>query len=119
MDSDMDGHITLKEFRNGMEQIPGFKEQEGTPKQEIEWQRVWSKVDLDNSGQITFNEFLPLSLDIKKLGTPESIKEMFLMNCQNGETEMRMEDMRKLLGEQAQDSQRTQNQIDTFNKMFA
>ena len=26
MDSDMDGHITLKEFRNGLEYIPGFKE---------------------------------------------------------------------------------------------
>jgi len=41
-------------------------------------------MDLDNSGEITFNEFLPLTLCMTALAKKESVAELFKLNVQDG-----------------------------------
>lgn len=64
--------------------MPGFKDLQGQPKSPEDWHRVWSKMDLDNSGEITFNEFLPLTLCMTALAKKESVAELFKLNVQDG-----------------------------------
>jgi len=53
---------------------------------------------LDNSGEITFNEFLPLTLCMTELAKKESVAELFKLNVQDGSDSMPIGDMQSLLG---------------------
>ena len=43
------------------------------------YNKVWAQVDIDANGTCSFNEFLPLCLDMEKMCTEEHLAELFAL----------------------------------------
>jgi Ca2+-binding EF-hand superfamily protein len=98
MDNDMDGFISLNEFLIGFKKLVEGQNIEGLPQSPADWQRVWEKIDLDHTNNITFNEFIPLTLDIKILASEKAVRELFALNATDGSENMKIDDLKELLG---------------------
>jgi Ca2+-binding EF-hand superfamily protein len=77
--------------------LKGFDQLEEAPKSIQDWQRVWQKIDLDIYGDITFNEFVPITLDMKTLSSEEHFRSLFRLNTDENSDEMSIEDLKDLL----------------------
>jgi Ca2+-binding EF-hand superfamily protein len=71
-DNDKNGLISITEFRDGVTNKLGSVLEDASS-----WARAWERIDFGKTRHLTFNEFVPLCIDMKELVNKDFIKELF------------------------------------------
>jgi calcium-dependent protein kinase len=79
-------------------------------KEEVD--KIFSKIDYDNNGTISFDEFLKAAIDKKKLITDEKLKAAFALFDMNGDGDIEAKELQEIMGEN------NDNQGDVWAKMI-
>lgn len=96
MDNNNNGIIDQNEFMKYVQTLDGFDEIEKDLTEES-FTKIWKQVDIENKGQVSFHEFLPLCLDMKKLCTEAKITELFAIFDEDGDGEVEIEEFRHII----------------------
>jgi Ca2+-binding EF-hand superfamily protein len=55
---------------------------------------MWDQVDIDNNGFCSFNEFLPLCLDMEEMCTKDHLRSVFALFDGNGSGTVSIEEFK-------------------------
>ena len=102
------GVITKEDLFRGMDECFEHK----ITKEEVE--QIFSNIDYDNNGTISFDEFLKAAIDKKKLLTDEKLKAAFALFDMNGDGDIEAKELQEIMGENNDDVQG-----DVWKKMIA
>ena len=61
--------------------------------------QIFSNIDYDNNGTISFDEFLKAAIDKKKLLTEEKLKAAFALFDMNGDGDIEAKELQEVMGE--------------------
>ena len=100
------GVITKEDLFRGMDECFDHK----ITKEEVD--KIFSKIDYDNNGTISFDEFLKAAIDKKKLLTDEKLKAAFALFDMNGDGDIEAKELQEIMGEN------NDNQGDVWAKMI-
>ena len=87
------GVITKEDLFRGMDECFEHK----ITKEEVE--QIFSNIDYDNNGTISFDEFLKAAIDKKKLLTEEKLKAAFALFDMNGDGDIEAKELQEVMGE--------------------
>ena len=87
------GVITKEDLFRGMDECFDHK----ITKEEAE--QIFSNIDYDNNGTISFDEFLKAAIDKKKLLTEEKLKAAFALFDMNGDGDIEAKELQGVMGE--------------------
>ena len=87
------GVITKEDLFRGMDECFDHK----ITKEEVE--QIFSNIDYDNNGTISFDEFLKAAIDKKKLLTEEKLKAAFALFDMNGDGDIEAKELQGVMGE--------------------
>ena len=87
------GVITKEDLFRGMDESFDHK----ITKEEVD--KIFSKIDYDNNGTISFDEFLKAAIDKKKLLTEEKLKAAFSLFDMNGDGDIEAKELQEVMGE--------------------
>ena len=87
------GVITKEDLFRGMDECFDHK----ITKEEVE--QIFSNIDYDNNGTISFDEFLKAAIDKKKLLTEEKLKAAFALFDMNGDGDIEAKELQEVMGE--------------------
>ena len=87
------GVITKEELFKGMEECFGSK----ITREEAE--EIFSNIDYDNNGTISFDEFVKAAIDKKKLLTDEKLKAAFALFDRNGDGDIEANELKEVIGD--------------------
>ena len=87
------GVITKEDLFRGMDECFDHK----ITKEEAE--QIFSNIDYDNNGTISFDEFLKAAIDKKKLLTEEKLKAAFALFDMNGDGDIEAKELQEVMGE--------------------
>ena len=87
------GVITKDDLFRGMDECFDHK----ITKEEVE--KIFSNIDYDNNGTISFDEFLKAAIDKKKLLTDEKLKAAFALFDMNGDGDIEAKELQEVMGE--------------------
>ena len=102
------GVITKEDLFRGMDDCFDHK----ITKEEVD--KIFSTIDYDNNGTISFDEFLKAAIDKKKLLTDEKLKAAFALFDMNGDGDIEAKELQEVMGENNDDIQG-----DVWAKMIA
>jgi calcium-dependent protein kinase len=92
LDKNKDGRLTYDELRSGFEQVFGKYITD------IQMQKIIEDVDGDNDGFISYEEFLRVSINQKKLLDEKNLKMAFERFDANGDGKLSKEEIKTVLG---------------------
>ena len=87
------GVITKDELFKGMEECFGSK----ITREEAD--KIFSNIDYDNNGTISFDEFVKAAIDKKKLLTEEKLKAAFGLFDRNGDGDIEANELKEVIGD--------------------
>ena len=87
------GVITKEDLFRGMDECYDHK----ITKEEVN--EIFSRIDYDNNGTISFDEFLKAAIDKKKLLTDEKLKAAFSLFDMNGDGDIEAKELQEIIGE--------------------
>ena len=87
------GVITKEDLFRGMDECFDHK----ITKEEVE--QIFSNIDYDNNGTISFDEFLKAAIDKKKILTEEKLKAAFALFDMNGDGDIEAKELQEVMGE--------------------
>ena len=87
------GVITKEDLFRGMDECFDHK----ITKEEAE--QIFSNIDYDNNGTISFDEFLKAAIDKKKILTEEKLKAAFALFDMNGDGDIEAKELQEVMGE--------------------
>ena len=87
------GVITKEDLFRGMDESFDHK----ITKEEVDL--IFSKIDYDNNGTISFDEFLKAAIDKQKLLTEEKLKAAFALFDMNGDGDIEAKELQEVMGE--------------------
>ena len=87
------GVITKEDLFRGMDESFDHK----ITKEEVD--QIFSKIDYDNNGTISFDEFLKAAIDKPKLLTEEKLKAAFALFDINGDGDIEAKELQEVMGE--------------------
>ena len=87
------GVITKEDLFRGMDECFDHK----ITKEEVE--QIFSNIDYDNNGTISFDEFLKAAIDKKKILTEEKLKAAFALFDMNGDGDIEAKELQGVMGE--------------------
>ena len=87
------GVITKEDLFRGMDECFDHK----ITKEEVA--KIFSNIDYDNNGTISFDEFLKAAIDKKKLLTDEKLKAAFALFDMNGDGDIEAKELQEVMGE--------------------
>ena len=87
------GVITREELYKGMVECFGDK----TTREEVD--QIFSNIDYDNNGTISFDEFVKAAIDKKKLLTDEKLKAAFSLFDRTGDGDIEAKELKEVIGE--------------------
>ena len=87
------GVITRDELFRGMEECFGDK----ITREEVD--QIFSNIDYDNNGTISFDEFVKAAIDKKKLLTEEKMKAAFSLFDRNGDGDIEAKELKEVIGD--------------------
>ena len=102
------GVITKEDLFRGMDECFEHK----ITQEEVD--QIFSNIDYDNNGTISFDEFLKAAIDKKKLLTDEKLKAAFALFDMNGDGDIEAKELQEIMGENNDDVQG-----DVWKKMIA
>ena len=88
------GVITKEDLFRGMDECFDHK----ITKEEVE--QIFSNIDYDNNGTISFDEFLKAAIDKKKLLTEEKLKAAFALFDMNGDGDIEAKELKEVIGDE-------------------
>ena len=88
------GVITRDELFRGMEECFGNK----ITREEVD--KIFSNIDYDNNGTISFDEFVKAAIDKKKLLTEEKLKAAFALFDRNGDGDIEAKELKEVIGDE-------------------
>ena len=87
------GVITRDELFRGMVECFGDK----ITREEVD--KIFSNIDYDNNGTISFDEFVKAAIDKKKLLTEEKLKAAFSLFDRNGDGDIEAKELKEVIGD--------------------
>ena len=87
------GVITRDELFKGMVECFGDK----ITREEVD--QIFSNIDYDNNGTISFDEFVKAAIDKKKLLTEEKLKAAFSLFDRNGDGDIEAKELKEVIGD--------------------
>ena len=87
------GVITREELYKGMVECYGDK----ITREEVD--QIFSNIDYDNNGTISFDEFVKAAIDKKKLLTDEKLKAAFSLFDRNGDGDIEAKELKEVIGD--------------------
>ena len=91
-DNDKNGLISVAEFKEGVAaKLSDFDEDSAF------WGRAWARIDFDKSKHLSFNEFVPLCVNIKELIQKDFIRELFMLYDYNNNGKLSTSYLKKLI----------------------
>ena len=87
------GVITKDELFRGMDECFGNK----ITREEVD--QIFSNIDYDNNGTISFDEFVKAAIDKKKLLTDEKLKAAFSLFDRNGDGDIEAKELKEVIGD--------------------
>jgi calcium-dependent protein kinase len=87
------GVITRDELYRGMVECFGDK----ITREEVD--KIFSNIDYDNNGTISFDEFVKAAIDKKKLLTEEKLKAAFSLFDRNGDGDIEAKELKEVIGD--------------------
>ena len=102
------GVITKEDLFRGMDECFEHK----ITQEEVD--QIFSNIDYDNNGTISFDEFLKAAIDKKKLLTDEKLKAAFALFDMNGDGDIEAKELQEIMGENNEEVQG-----DVWKKMIA
>ena len=87
------GVITKDELFRGMDECFGNK----ITREEVD--QIFSNIDYDNNGTISFDEFVKAAIDKKKLLTEEKLKAAFSLFDRNGDGDIEAKELKEVIGD--------------------
>jgi Ca2+-binding EF-hand superfamily protein len=91
-DIDKNGLIDITEFRDGVTAKLG-----GVLEDSKSWARAWERIDFGKSRTLSFNEFVPLCIDMKELVKKDFIKELFQLYDYEGDGKLATKFFKKMV----------------------
>lgn len=92
IDTNHDGKLSLDEFREGCARVfPEFTEEEVV--------KLFHDADTDKSGSIDYSEWIMATVNKKRLLTSENLRAAFNTFDDNGDGNISLDEVRKLLGQ--------------------
>ena len=88
------GVITREELFKGMEECFDKK----ITREEVD--AIFSNIDYDNNGTISFDEFVKAAIDKKKLLTEEKLKAAFALFDRNGDGDIEAKELKEVIGDE-------------------
>lgn len=82
-DKNMDGFLTLDELGSAMKEFTD--KHKSLFGENFTWDKILKKIDINNDGKISYEEFLTAATDRKKLLTKQHLKEAFDILDLNGD----------------------------------
>ena len=82
-DKNMDGFLTLEELGSAMKEFTD--KHKSLFGENFKWDKILKKIDINNDGKISYEEFLTAATDRKKLLTKQHLKEAFDILDLNGD----------------------------------
>ena len=87
------GVITRDELFRGMDECFGNK----ITREEVD--QIFSNIDYDNNGTISFDEFVKAAIDKKKILTEEKLKAAFSLFDRNGDGDIEAKELKEVIGD--------------------
>ena len=87
------GVITRDELFRGMDECFGNK----ITREEVD--QIFSNIDYDNNGTISFDEFVKAAIDKKKILTEEKLKVAFSLFDRNGDGDIEAKELKEVIGD--------------------
>ena len=91
-DTNNDGIITKKEFRQQLIKIYGENNSEEITR------KIFPKIDVDNSGEISYNEFLTCLIDNKKVLTVDKLDKAFKLFDKDNSGKLSIKEIKHVFG---------------------
>ena len=88
------GVITREELFKGMEECFDKK----ITRAEVD--KIFSNIDYDNNGTISFDEFVKAAIDKKKILTEEKLKAAFALFDRNGDGDIEAKELKEVIGDE-------------------
>ena len=88
------GVITKNDLFRGMEECFDKK----ITREEVD--KIFSNIDYDNNGTISFDEFVKAAIDKKKLLTEEKLKAAFALFDRNGDGDIEAKELKEVIGDE-------------------
>ncbi|ONK56846.1 uncharacterized protein A4U43_C10F13710 [Asparagus officinalis] len=92
MDTDKNGNLTLEELKEGLQYI-------GSTVDEPDAQMLLEAADVDGNGTIDRDEFVTVSVHLKKISSKEHLSEAFRYFDKDGSGYIEIDELREALGE--------------------
>ena len=92
------GVITKDELFTGMDEC--FEKK--ITREEVD--QIFSNIDYDNNGTISFDEFVKAAIDKKKLLTDEKLKAAFSLFDRNGDGDIEAKELKEVIGDGDEDN---------------
>ena len=93
LDTKGKGVITKEDLFHGMDESFDHK----ITREEVD--KIFSKIDYDNNGTISFDEFVKAAIDKQKLLTEEKLKAAFGLFDMNGDGDIEAKELQEVMGE--------------------
>ena len=91
-DTNNDGIITKKEFRQQLIKVYGENNSEEITR------KIFPKIDVDNSGEISYNEFLTCLIDNKKVLTVDKLDKAFKLFDKDNSGKLSIKEIKHVFG---------------------
>lgn len=126
MDSDKNGIIERDEFMDYIKKIDGYKEIQKVIKSKgatrAAYNKMWNQVDIDNNGFCSFNEFLPLCLDMEQMCSKDHLRRVFALFDGDGNGKVSTDEFKQIIlgdkiGNNAQDKCEAERNDFVWNKV--
>lgn len=113
-DNDKNGLISITEFRDGVTNKLGSVLEDASS-----WARAWERIDFGKTRHLTFNEFVPLCIDMKELVNKDFIKELFQLYDYQGDGKLATKFFKKMIIKAKADGSKTDNEQKRDEKLWA
>ena len=92
LDSNNDGKLSYSEI------VEGYKNYFGSLQPELDGKIIFEKVDTDQSGFISYEEFICASVDINNIVSEEKLRKAFKLFDKNGDGMISAVEIKEILG---------------------